>query len=587
MQAIGSCARMILSVSHDGELDVTVAQDAYLIDVPEGETVDVEVTGESDVFIIVWDLVGNLVVRVDETSTGSENLSLVVRDDGPYVLFVEQYSAEAAEYELTSSHEIARLSDPDDGTTLVFGEPVVGVLDTTADHDYFFVELNAGDTIVIDARSAALDPRVFAGTDTTGLRFLQGDDDGGRGLLELDARLIYTAGQTGRHVILVADARHTRSAGYLLTVNGEVPVEDSNVYRIGVMEALTGPGETYGNVSNRAKQLAMEEINEAGGINGAQLELVVEDSKCNAQDAITAYNKLTDVDDIKIILGTSCSGAMLGVARLAEEDGVVLFSSSATNPEIANAGDYIFRNAISDEKLGIETGNLLRADGIQSLATISESTDYAEGVRRGVTERFEALGGQIVGSERYQTDTLDFRTQLTLLRESNPDALLIAAQAEASAGSIIKQAREIGYDGPIYGEVVSIGATSLEVAGEAATGLKAVIADLDPGVSKGQSVLQDFRARYGYVTLPWYLGSAYDSVYIAAECLMETEDDQDADAFRDCLYNVTWSGAIGNNYSFDQRGEVVGLSNVVIEILPVAERNEENQGYRVLGPAPA
>ena len=68
---------------------------------------------------------------------------------------------------------------------------------------------------------------------------------------------------------------------------------------------------------------------------------------------------------------------------------------------------------------------------------------------------------------------------------------------------------------------------------------------------------------------------------------METEDDQDADAFRDCLYNVTWSGAIGNNYSFDQRGEVVGLSNVVIEILPVAERNEENQGYRVLGPAPA
>ena len=88
---------------------------------------------------------------------------------------------------------LARLSDPDDGATLVFGEPVVGVLDTTADHDYFFVELNAGDTIVIDARSAALDPRVFAGTDTTGLRFLQGDDDGGRGLLELDARLIYTA----------------------------------------------------------------------------------------------------------------------------------------------------------------------------------------------------------------------------------------------------------------------------------------------------------------------------------------------------------------------------------------------------------
>ena len=362
--------------------------------------------------------------------------------------------------------------------------------------------------------------------------------------------------------------------------------DEPETYRVGVMAALTGPGETYGNLSHRAMQLAMEEINEAGGINGTPLELVAEDSKCNAQDAITAYNKLTDVDNVKIILGTSCSGAMLGAAPLAEEDGVVLFSSSATNPDIADAGDYIFRTAISDEKLGIETGNLLWADGIRTLVTISEQTDYAEGVRRGVSDRFEDLGGEVVGFERYQTETLDFRAQLTVLRGLNPDGLLVAAQAEASAGAILKQAREIGYNGPIYSEVVAIGSTSLEVAGEAATGVKAVIADLDPANDKGQSVLQAFRARYDYLTLPWYLGSAYDSVYITAECLMETEDDQDADAFRDCLYDVTWSGTIGNNYSFDSRGEVVGLSNVVIEILPVAERTEENQGYRVLGPAP-
>ena len=362
--------------------------------------------------------------------------------------------------------------------------------------------------------------------------------------------------------------------------------DEPETYRLGVMAALTGPGETYGNLSHRAMQLAMEEINEAGGINGTPLELVAEDSKCNAQDAITAYNKLTDVDNIKIILGTSCSGAMLGAAPLAEEDGVILFSSSATNPDIADAGDYIFRTAISDEKLGIETGNLLRADGIQTLATISEQTDYAEGVRRGVSERFETLGGEVVGFERYQTETLDFRAQLTVLRGLEPDALFVAAQGEASAGSILKQAREIGYEGPIYSEVVTIGSTALDVAGEAATGLKAVIADLDPANDRGQSVLQAFRAKYNYLTLPWYLGSAYDSVYIAAECLKETEDDQDADAFRDCLYNVTWSGTIGNNYSFDSRGEVVGLSNVVIEILPLAERTEDNQGYRVLGPAP-
>ena len=107
---------------------------------------------------------------------------------------------------------------------------------------------------------------------------------------------------------------------------------EKSPFRIGVMESLTGAGETYGQVANNAKQMAMDEINETGGINGRMLELVVEDSKCNAQDAINAYNKLTDVDGMKIILGTSCSGAMLGVAPHAEEDGVVLFSDWPVTP---------------------------------------------------------------------------------------------------------------------------------------------------------------------------------------------------------------------------------------------------------------
>ena len=125
-------------------------------------------------------------------------------------------------------------------------------------------------------------------------------------------------------------------------------------FRIGVMESITGPGETYGNVAVQAKQMAVSEINEAGGVNGRKLELVVEDSKCGAQDAIIAYKKLTSVDGIKIILGTSCSGAMLGVAPLAESDGVVLFSGLASNPDIADAGDYIFRTQISDVEVGIK-----------------------------------------------------------------------------------------------------------------------------------------------------------------------------------------------------------------------------------------
>ena len=362
--------------------------------------------------------------------------------------------------------------------------------------------------------------------------------------------------------------------------------EGDDTYTIGVMESLTGPGETYGQVAVNAKQLAVAEINAAGGINGRMLELIVEDSKCSAQDSITAYNKLTDVDGVKIILGTSCSGAMLGAAPLAEEDGVVLFSGLATNPDIANAGDYIFRTAMSDLQLGIDTGNVLWADGIRNLATMTETTDYAEGVRRTTVDQFERRGGAVVAEERYGSDVTDFRSQLTKLINANPDAIHIAAQSEASGGTIVKQIRELGYEGPLYSEIVPVGATALEVAGEAATGLKAITAELDPNNARAQGVLANFRAEYDYITLPWYLGSAYDDVYIAAECLKETEDDQDADGFRDCLYGITWSGAIGDGYSFDDNGEVVGLANVVVEVLPVSERTEENQGYRVLGPAP-
>ena len=358
-----------------------------------------------------------------------------------------------------------------------------------------------------------------------------------------------------------------------------------DVFRIGVMESLTGSGETYGTIANRAKQMAADEINAAGGVNGRKLELVVEDSQCSAQGAITAYNKLTDVEGVKIILGTSCSGAMLGAAPLAEADGVILFSGLASSPDVANAGDYIFRTQISDVQVGIATGNTLWADGVRNLATITETTDYAEGVRRTSVEQFEKRGGTVVAAERFGADVTDFRSQLTKLFAANPDALHVAPQSEFAAGTIVKQARELGYEGPIYAETISVGTTALEVAGAAADGMKAITADLDPANEKGQQVLANFRKRYDYITLPWHLGSAYDDVYIAAECLEQTGDDQDADGFRDCMYAITWSGAIGDNYSFDSDGEVVGLSRVVVEVLPATERTADRK-YKVLGPAP-
>ena len=205
-------------------------------------------------------------------------------------------------------------------------------------------------------------------------------------------------------------------------------------------------------------------------------------------------------------------------------------------------------------------------------------------MRRTSVAQFEKRGGRVVAEERYASDVTDFRSQLGKLFAANPDALHLSPQSEFAAGTIIKQARELGFEGPIYAETVSVGTTALEIAGDAATGMKAITADLDPDNQKAQEVLANFRERYKYVMLPWHLGSAYDDVYIAAECLKQTNADQDADGFRDCMYEITWSGAIGDNYSFDEKGEVVGLSRVVVEVLPTAERTAD-RNYKVLGPA--
>ena len=220
-------------------------------------------------------------------------------------------------------------------------------------------------------------------------------------------------------------------------------------FRIGVMESLTGPGETYGNVALQAKQLAADEINAAGGINGRMLELIAEDSKCSAQDAITAYNKLTDVDGVKIILGTSCSGAMLGAAPLAESRRRDSLLGSGHQPGYRRRRRLHLPHLDERPASWASTPATCGPTGTARLATITETTDYAEGVRRTTAEHFVSLGWRDCGcEERYASDVTDFRSQITKLIGANPDAIHMAAQSEFSGGTIVKQIRELGYDGP-------------------------------------------------------------------------------------------------------------------------------------------
>ena len=332
---------------------------------------------------------------------------------------------------------------------------------------------------------------------------------------------------------------------------------------IGVMECITGISDTFGRGAVQAKTMAADEINAAGGVNGRRLELVVEDSQCRADDAILAYNKLTDVDGVKIILGMTSSEGMVGVAPLAESDDVILFSGvSRSNADYAYDGDYIFSSQISDVQAPINTGNVLWADGVRKLATITDNFDHTEDFRRTSVEQFEKRGGAVVAAEEHRDNVSNSWTQLTKLLAAGPDGLLVVSFWDT--GTIIKQARQQGYEGPIYADGGWLGSDALNTAGEAATGMRVITTDLGPDNRTTQEVLANFSEHYPSATLPWYLswylGSAYDNVYIAAECLKRTNDDQDAN------------------------GEVVGVSSVVGEILPVAERTEERP-YKALGTA--
>jgi len=360
-----------------------------------------------------------------------------------------------------------------------------------------------------------------------------------------------------------------------------VGLAQADTYRIGVMQALSGVGETYGTVQEKAIRMAVDEINAAGG---DQFELVVEDSKCNARDAITAYTKLSQVDGIKAIVGTSCSGAALGVAPLLAKDRVVLISGSNTSPDLTmQGGPYYFRTAPSDIQVGQIGGKSVYDDGHRKIAFINAATDPSEALHRVVKRVFTGLGGEFIAAERYDTEQLEFRTLVTKVLRSKPEAIFMSHQDEMQTGNILKQIKELGYTGPLYCNDACIGTSALDIAGDAATGVIAVIPPfIEESNSKGQDFLSKFRELYGYTTLEYYMAAAYDATYLLAHCMGEIGSDQDGDALKACLHGVSdYMGAIGGPYSLGADGDVVGVTMVTVQVLPVSERTVENFGYQL------
>jgi len=345
---------------------------------------------------------------------------------------------------------------------------------------------------------------------------------------------------------------------------GEInPVQTQGTYKIGVMLPLTGDGAAYGLPLQASAKIALDEINAKGGVNGRKLEAVYEDSKCNPKDGNAAAQKLINVDKVKVILGGACSGETLGAAPIANDNKVVMVSPSATSPDItAKGGDFVFRLAPSDAYAGVVASDYAYSSlKAKKAAVISETTDYAQGLRTVFKEKFAGLGGQIVADETYNPEDTDFRTQVTKVKAANPDVIYVVPQAPAKGVLLVKQIREAGMKQQLLTAEVIIGRNVIKENAADMEGLIGVEQKFDEKVPKAAALLGKYKAQAKEEPpFPAYMSAAYDLVYLVSDAIAKSG--YDGEKIRDYFYAVeNYDGAVGK-VSIDNNGDVVLDFNV-------------------------
>jgi branched-chain amino acid transport system substrate-binding protein len=325
--------------------------------------------------------------------------------------------------------------------------------------------------------------------------------------------------------------------------------------RIGVILSLTGDVGPYGQRSLRGLSVAEQEINAAGGINGKPVSLIVEDAKSSPRDSVSALQKLTSLHRVRIVVGDVLSGTTLAMAPIAESGHVLLFAPGASNPSLRNAGDYIFRNWVSDDYDGKVMAHYLIDSGIHSAFILYQQTDYALGLADAFQSEFEKLGGQVQGREGFVTEATDFRAQLLKLQKANSPATYLVGESRQN-GTILRQAREMGMHVRWFANLTVDTPECEAVAGKAREGVVYSTPAFDPNSDSGQvkRFIAAYRHQYGEdpdVTA----GVAYDALMILASVIREVGPD--ADKVKDGLYKVKGFPGVTGITTFDDHGDVV------------------------------
>jgi branched-chain amino acid transport system substrate-binding protein len=222
--------------------------------------------------------------------------------------------------------------------------------------------------------------------------------------------------------------------------------------KVGVYGDTSGGTSSFGQSTKNGIQLAFEEINAAGGVNGKKLEMIFEDDQGTPEKAKTVISKLINQDKVVAVLGEVASSNSLAAAPVAQEAKIPMITPSSTNPKVTEVGDYISRVCFIDPFQGSVmakfAANTLKAKTAAVLG--DNSSDYSKGLTQFFEQEFTKLGGKVITKQTYAQKDQDFKAQLTQMRDQKPDVIYVPGYY-GEVGIIAKQARELGMNQPLLG----------------------------------------------------------------------------------------------------------------------------------------
>ena len=349
----------------------------------------------------------------------------------------------------------------------------------------------------------------------------------------------------------------------LIVKNGKFEVfkPSPQVISIGLIPHLTGPfAET--DLQNGA-ELALAEINAAH--DGAIFEFIVEDSRSTPEGALAAYHKLIDRDGVSAIIGPRNSSLVEAVFPIAQEKGVVAISPTSAARGLSAIGDYVFRASLTVDRLvpgGVATTQ--QALGYRRVATIFDSEDaFSRSSDAVLKEAFMVNGVEVLTTETFQTGDADFSAQLTRIKEMNPDAIFVSAQATEMTEVLI-QGRRLGIPAEVrFIANLILTPEQIQRAGDAAEGVIVFTAWSSMADTPGnRAFVESYRAKYGKDPNV-FAAQSHAATYILTKAIAAASS-TDASAIRDALAKTMGLDTVLGEFSFDAHGDGIYDPTILI-----------------------